>query len=54
MDSGISHSSFLVMPFSYWFFSLNSIISGPLVSPAGGYDVPTEIMWLFTVSILRM
>lgn len=31
--------------------SLCSMIPGPLVSPAWGHDVPTEILWFITMSI---
>lgn len=32
--------------------SSHSMIPGPLVSPAWGHDVPTEILWFIAVSIL--
>lgn len=34
--------------------SSHSMIPGPVVSPAGGHDVPTEILWFVAVSILWM
>lgn len=34
--------------------SSHSMIPGPLVSPAWGHDVPTEILWFITVSIFWM